>query len=247
MAKDLFSTQADLYARYRPVYPPELYNYILSFVKERELAWDCATGNGQAAAQLAQHFKKVIATDISAEQIARAAGAANIEYRVCSAESSVLPGNSTDLITVAQAYHWFDWKKFHAEVMRVARNGSVIAIWTYKRKTTDDKVDALVSSFYKNVTGPYWDEERKYVDDLYETVEFEYAPLPGKMFESVLDWQRSDLIGYISSWSAVQKFIRLQGYSPLPELEETLKGLWPDGQVKKTIFPISLRLGRVIK
>lgn len=247
MPKDLFSNQSALYARYRPVYPPELYEYILSFVKEKNLAWDCATGNGQAAAALAKDFKKVIATDISAEQISRAVPAANIEYSVCPAESSVLEDNSADLITVAQAYHWFDWKKFREEVMRVAKNGSVIAVWTYQSKTDDEAVDEIVKSFYKEVTQPYWDNERKYVDDLYETVEFEYELLPVKPFESVLYWERSDLAGFISSWSAVQNFIRQNGYSPVPELEMNLKKIWPDGEVKKTIFPIYLKLGRAVK
>ena len=94
MAKDLFSKQSDLYARYRPTYPKELYEYILSFVKEKNTAWDCATGNGQAAVVLADHFKKVIATDISAAQIDKAIKKDNIEYSVCSAESTPFSSNT---------------------------------------------------------------------------------------------------------------------------------------------------------
>ena len=133
MAKDLFSKQSDLYARYRPTYPKELYEYILSFVKEKNTAWDCATGNGQAAVVLADHFKKVIATDISAAQIDKAIKKENIEYSVCPAESTPFEENTFDLVTVAQAYHWINWKEFKKEVTRVCKPGAIIAIWVYYR------------------------------------------------------------------------------------------------------------------
>jgi len=248
MAKDLFSKQSDLYARYRPTYPKELYEYILSFVKEKSIAWDCATGNGQAAVVLADHFKKVIATDISAAQIEKATLKDNIEYRVCPAESTPFKENTFDLVTVAQAYHWIKWNEFKNEVTRVCKPGAVIAIWTYNRNKIGDKnIDDAVYSFYENVTKPYWDYERKYVDELYETVEFDYEVLPAKQFETTLNWQREDMIGYISSWSAIQKYIKANGHSPIFIIEEELNKLWPEGENKKVSFPIYLKLGRVVK
>lgn len=248
MAKDLFSKQSDLYARYRPTYPKELYDYILSFVKEKNTAWDCATGNGQAAVVLADHFKKVIATDISAAQIDKAIKKENIEYSVCSAESTPFADNTFDLVTVAQAYHWIKWDEFKKEVTRVCKPEAVIAIWTYNRnKIGDKKIDDAIFSFYENVTKSYWDNERKYVEELYETVEFEYELLPVKQFETTLNWQREDMIGYISSWSAIQKYIKVNGHSPIPTIEEEIKKLWPEGEVKKVVFPIYLKLGRVVK
>ena len=248
MAKDLFSKQSDLYARYRPTYPKELYEYILSFVKEKNTAWDCATGNGQAAVVLADHFKKVIATDISAAQIDKAIRKENIEYRVCPAESTLLKENTFDLVTVAQAYHWIKWKEFKKEVARVCKPGALIAIWTYYRNTTGDKkVDDTVYNFYETVTKPYWDYERKYVEEKYSTVEFDYDPLPVKDFETILEWKREHMLGYIGCWSAVQKFIKTNGYSPVPMIEEEINKLWPEGEVKKVIFPIYLKLGRVSK
>lgn len=248
MAKDLFSKQSDLYARYRPTYPRELYDYITSFVKEKNIAWDCATGNGQAAVVLADYFKKVIATDISAAQIEKATQKENIEYLVCSAESTPFADNTFDLVTVAQAYHWIKWDVFKKEVTRVCRPGAVIAIWTYyQHRTGDEKVTRAVHDFYESVTKPYWDAERKYVEEKYATVEFDYEPLPAKTFDSVLYWQREDLLGYIGSWSAVQKFIKTNGYSPVSLIEEEIKRLWPEGEVKKVVFPIELKLGRVLK
>jgi len=248
MAKDLFSQQSDLYARYRPTYPKELYEYILSFVKEKKTAWDCATGNGQAAVILADHFKKVIATDISAAQIDKAIKKENIEYIVCPAESTPFEENTFDLVTVAQAYHWLKWDRFRKEVIRVCKPGAVIAVWMYYNNTTGDKkVDDAIHHFYENVTKKYWDYERKYVEEKYFAVEFDYEPLPAKDFETTLEWKREDMLGYISSWSAIQKFIKTNGYSPVPILEEEIKKLWREDEVKKVIFPIYLKLGRVLK
>jgi len=248
MAKDLFSKQSDLYAKYRPTYPQDLYAYILSFVKEKNIAWDCATGNGQAAAVLSEFFKRVIATDISAAQIEKATAKENIEYKVCPAESTPFTDNTFDLVTVAQAYHWIKWDQFKKEVIRVCKPGAVLAVWAYYAHTTgDDAIDKAVRDFYQNVTKPYWDYERRYVEELYQTVAFDYEILPAKNFESILHWKREDLVGYISSWSAIQKYITVNGHSPIRIIEEKIKTLWPEGEVKHVTFPIYLKLGRVLK
>ena len=246
MPKDLFSKQADLYAKYRPTYPQELYNYILSFVKEKITCWDCATGNGQAAIVLADYFKKVFATDISAAQIEKAVVKENIEYSVCPAESTPFANNTFDLVTVAQAYHWIKWDDFKKEITRISKPGAIIAIWTYYDRITEDKkIDIAVKRFYDDITKPYWDAERKHVDEKYDTVEFDYDLLPAKTFDSILYWQREDLIGYIKTWSAIQKFQKVNGYSPVPAIEEEINQLWPGGETKKVVFPIYLKLGRI--
>ena len=248
MAKDLFTTQSDLYAKFRPTYSKELYDHILSFVKEKNTAWDCATGNGQAAIVLADHFKKVFATDISASQIDKAIQKENIEYTVCAAESTPFADNTFDLVTVAQAYHWIKWNEFKKEVTRVCKPNAIIAVWTYYSHTTgDERVDKAVRDFYANITKPYWDYERRYVEEKYTTVEFDYELLPVKEFETVQYWQREDLIGYVSSWSAIQKFIKTNGHSPVPLLEEEINKLWLEGEVKEVVFPIYLKLGRIVK
>jgi ubiquinone/menaquinone biosynthesis C-methylase UbiE len=246
MAKDLFSTQSDLYAKYRPAYPKELYDHILSFVNKKDMAWDCATGNGQAAVKLADHFKKVIATDISAAQIGKAIRKENIEYLICPAESTPFDDNTFDLVTIAQAYHWLTWDAFKKEVTRVCKPGAVIAAWMYDR-FSEEKVDGVVRDFYNNITGPYWDYERKYVEEKYATVDFEYELLPVKEFQTVLQWKREDLLGYIASWSAVQKYIKTNGSSPLPLIETEINKLWPEDEVKEVVFPVYLKLGKVIK
>ena len=117
----------------------------------------------------------------------------------------------------------------------------------YEQTTGDRRVDKAVSDFYENVTKPYWDYERKYVEERYTTVEFDYELLPAKNFETILNWNREDLIGYVSSWSAVQKFIRQNGHTPIAILEEQINKLWPEGEKKKVVFPIYLKIGRITK
>jgi ubiquinone/menaquinone biosynthesis C-methylase UbiE len=158
MAKDLFSEQAKTYARYRPSYPVELFEYILQFVEEKDCAWDCATGNGQAAVVLSHYFKKIEATDLSKGQIDNAVQKDNINYRVRPAEGTDFPADHFDLITVAQAYHWIDWNKFHKEAMRVGKKNCVVAVWAYNLFTSGNEgLNNLLKRFYFDIVGPYWD------------------------------------------------------------------------------------------
>jgi hypothetical protein len=248
MAKDLFSAQAKVYAQFRPGYPTELFEFVSSLAHEHECAWDCATGNGQAAAGLSPFFKKIIATDISEGQLANAFQKENIEYRNAAAESSGLNENSVDLITVAQAYHWLNWDAFHKEACRVGKKNAAIAIWMYGLINFDDAaVSKIYDRFYLEITHPYWDAERKYVDENYETVKFDFADCGKKKFSSIVHWDREQFLGYLSSWSAVQKFQSEQGYSPLDLVRKDVYKAWPPGVVRQLEFPVFLRHGRVQK
>src|SRR5216110_2684818 len=124
--KDHFSGQAVEYAKFRPHYPGELFEYLTSISPRHELAWDCATGNGQAAVGLARHFDSVIATDASAQQIASAELNDRISYRVAPAEASGIDSASVDLTLAAQALHWFDIDRFFREAKRVSRKNGVL-------------------------------------------------------------------------------------------------------------------------
>jgi hypothetical protein len=246
MSKDLFSGHSKDYAKYRPGYPKELFDYILQFVDKKERAWDCATGNGQAAVVLAEHFKKVDATDISEAQIKNAVAKNNIEYHVCPAEHTNFADKTFDLITVAQAYHWLDWKKFRQEVMRTGKSNAVIAVWAYGLiNTEDEKLNQLIDHFYYEVIGTYWDAERKYVDENYATVDFDYSTLPTKDFSIKLNWNKESFLGYLSSWSAVQNFIKQNQLSPLDQMKKDLDLLWDNSKEIKIEFPVFLKLGSV--
>ena len=248
MAKDLFSGQSKIYARYRPSYPEELFEYILQYVEERNAAWDCATGNGQAAVRLSNYFKTVEATDLSQAQIDNAVHRSNVHYKVMPAEETKFEDNTFDLITVAQAYHWINWKQFQKEVTRVGKPHAVIAIWAYNLFTSNDEaLNQLLRYFYFDVVGPYWDAERKYVDEQYQTIGFDFEPLPSAVFETRMSWKKEDFIGYLSSWSAVQHYVDQNKTSPLGLIEKVLNDLWKEGEVKQICFPNFLRLGRIPK
>jgi SAM-dependent methyltransferase len=247
MSKDLFSKQASTYAKYRPSYPAEMIEYIVSQVGSRETAWDCATGNGQAAALLAPYFKTVQATDSSEKQLQQAIPAGNIHYSVSIAEKTVFAGNTFDLITVAQAYHWFQFDAFAKEVRRVAKPGAIIAVWGYHiPQCGDASLDALISDFYTGTVGSYWDPERTYVDDYYRTIPFPYEELPSKEFSINVHWAPDDLPGYLNTWSSVQHFIKANGYNPVDEFTDRLSARWPDGAASLPFsFPVFMRMGRI--
>lgn len=248
MAKDLFSNQASLYAQYRPGYPPALFEYILKHVNHRQQAWDCATGNGQAAVELAKYFNKVAATDISEKQLQQAQPHEKITYSISIAEQTPFADNSFDCITVAQAYHWFAFDAFAKEVTRVAKPGAVVAIWGYSLVVCeDDAVNTLINTFYRETVGAYWDKERRYVDDHYTTVPFPYEPLPAKEFQIQVQWNKPQLIGYFNTWSSVQHFIKANGYNPVDELANLIEEVWPGDDHKNFYFPLFLKLGRVLK
>ncbi|HYE53423.1 MAG TPA: class I SAM-dependent methyltransferase [Chitinophagaceae bacterium] len=246
MAKDLFSKQAAGYSRWRPTYPPELVAYVAQLVPERRLAWDCATGNGQAALLLTDHFDKIMATDLSAEQLKHAKPHPKITYGQGTAEQTEFGDNSFDLVTVAQAYHWFDHAAFSKEAHRVCKPGALVAIWAYGMSVADDAViNKMVLDFYVNVTDPYWDAARKYVDEGYRTIPFYFEELPvERKFSIRVDWGIAELQGYLNSWSAIQKFIQVNGYNPVDQLIQELHPHWK----KDTIgfnFPLYLRIGKV--
>lgn len=244
--KDLFSQQAALYAQYRPAYPAALYDYLYTLVSGHAAAWDCATGNGQAAIELARYFDHVFATDISEKQLQQAAPHEKITYYIAPAHASGLPASSADLITVAQAYHWFDFAAFHEEALRVAKPGAIIAIWGYSLIQSDaPALNALINDFYRQKTGPYWDAERKYIDDHYATVPFPYDALPAPAFRITVQWTKEDLAGYFNTWSSVQHFIKANGYNPVEAFAAALPSVWPEAEARPFYFPLFLRTGRI--
>ena len=248
MPKDRFSEQAENYALYRPVYPEELFTYIISFVKVKEIAWDCATGNGQSAVSLSRHFKKVFATDISQKQLQQATRKDNIEYIVCPAETTPFQENLFDLITISQAYHWLNWQQFHDEAIRVGKSNCVVAIWMYDLiSSQQEDLNKLIQQFYKNITGPYWDAERRHIDDHYANVLFNFEPLPSKEFFIETRFTSQQLLGYFSTWSATQNFIKANGYSPIENIRDDLYKTWPGNETRSFLFPVILKLGKIIK
>ena len=243
---DHFSSVANRYADFRPRYPAALFDYLASLVPQGAVVWDCACGNGQATLDLATRFDKVIATDASREQIASAATHPKIEYRAASAEQSGLPDQSIALVSVAQALHWFDFDRFHAEVNRVLVPNGMIAVWAYGINTVaGDDANQLIKDFYAKTVGPYWPPERKLVEEGYRTIPFPYEEIKPPPLRMEAYWTLDQLLGYFSTWSATNHFIKTTGRNPLEPLAADLKRVW--GKVdalRQIVWPLTLRVGR---
>jgi SAM-dependent methyltransferase len=243
--KDHFSGHAASYAAYRPGYAPRLFEILAALPRERRLAWDSGTGNGQAAVALADHFERVIATDPSTEQLAHALPHPRVEYRVGRAEGSELSEGSVDLVTAAQAFHWYDFDRFFAEVRRVLAPGGVVAVWTYNLARVDPEVDRWIDRLARQIVGPWWPPERRWVDEEYRTIPFpfdeiEIAPL---RYEERMDLDR--FTRYMRTWSSFQRYQKETGQDPLDEIWEGLTAAWGDPAQERTVaWPIFIRAGR---
>ncbi|MFZ4634189.1 MAG: class I SAM-dependent methyltransferase [Saprospiraceae bacterium] len=243
--KDNFSAQASTYARHRPTYPAQLYDFLYAHTPAFNCAWDCATGNGQVARVLAETFEQVEATDISVAQINNAPALQRIRYQVAPAENSGLPDACCDLITVGQAAHWFDRPAFYAEANRCLNPGGLLALFGYGICTIDEDTDALIHHLYENILGVYWDPERRYVDEGYASFDFPFAEIPFPTMFIETQWTVADALGFLDSWSALQHFIRLNGHSPLnSDFQKKLAVCWAADEVKMVRFPMFGRIGK---
>jgi ubiquinone/menaquinone biosynthesis C-methylase UbiE len=243
--KDYFSKHSRVYAAFRPTYPKELYDFIFSHTQQREAALDCATGNGQVAGYLANHFSRVYATDISKQQIEQAAPVSNIIYSVSPAEKTPFENHTFDLITVGQAIHWFNRTEFYDEVKRVGKPGAVLAVWGYSLLTINPEIDVLISDFYFNVVGTYWDDARRLVEQRYQTIDFPFEEFSAPEFFINVRWTIEHLHGYLESWSATQRYIGENNRNPVPDVIEKLGKYWNKEDPKSVSFPVFMRIGRI--
>ena len=242
---DHFSAVASRYAAFRPTYPDALYAYLAGLAPAREQVWDAGTGSGQAARGLAEHFAHVTATDASADQLACARPHPRVVYRLAREADSGLAEASADLVTAAQAAHWFDHAAFHREVARVLKPGGVLAVWCYDVMTVDDEVDPLIDAFYRVRVGPYWPPERKTIEHAYRDLPFPYRDVDVPTFAMETRLDRGGVLGYIGTWSAVQRCRAVEGIDPMAALAADLARVWPDpAEARRAVWPISLRAGR---
>ena len=212
----------------------------------RRVAWDCGTGNGQAARDLARYFGLVIATDASKKQLGNAVPVANVEYRVAKAESSGLEPASVDLTAVAQALHWFELEPFYKEVRRVTVPGGIVAAWSYGSCSAGEDVERLLREFEDGTMGPYWDARRRWVDEGYRTVPFPFDEIAAPSFQLRMEWTLSQLGGYLRSWSAVAKFVQERGTDPVAPVLEQIGKHWGSPDRTRTVtWPLAIRVGRI--
>jgi SAM-dependent methyltransferase len=244
MAADHFSGGATDYAKFRPGYPEALFDWIAAQTAAHDLAWDCGCGNGQASVPLAARYGRVVGTDLSERQIGEAAPHPRIEYRAAPAEASGLADASCDLVTVAQALHWFDFERFYTEVRRVLKPGGVLAAWTYQLLRGDSLVDDVFHDYYQRVLASWWPAERKWVDEGYRTLPFPFEEIAAPVFEIRLQWTLEDLLAYLRTWTATRYLSQAENRDPTLPLGEALRPLWGNG-TREIVWQIALRIGRV--
>ena len=243
---DHFSAQAQDYAKFRPTYPASFFDWLARQSPEAGTAWDCGTGNGQAALQLAGLFDQVIATDPSEAQLAQAPAHPKVRYVQAAAEQVPIDDRSIDLITVAQALHWFDFDAFYAEVRRVAKQGAVLAAWTYQLPVISPEVDEAFRHFYKEITDAWWPAERHYIDEAYETIPFPFERLEVPPFQMRLTWELKHLFGYLSTWSASKRYEKANGHSPLDHIHASMTAAWGEPEApKEVVWDLIVLAGRV--
>lgn len=241
-----YSHVAEYYSISRPGYPEELFEWLASLVERREVAWDTATGSGQAAVSLARHFQRVIATDISEEQIRHAKPHPRIEYRAAAAEASGLPDDSVDLVVSAAALHWFDLDRFYAEVRRVARPGGVLAAWTYHVAYVEPPFDQVFGPFYRDVVAPYFAPGARLVDDRYEAITLPGSAIDASSYWASVNWTSPEILRFVRTWSGVQTYMEATGRNPVPELAPAIEEVCgsPDA-VHELRWPLYLKVARL--
>ena len=245
--QDHFSRVSADYSRYRPRYPAALFDWVASLTPRHGLAWDCATGSGQAAAGLASYFERVVATDASAAQIANAAPVPNVEYRIAPADRSGLATSSVDLVTCAQALHWLPLEAFYAEVRRVLTREGAVAVWGYHVPVVDDgEVDRHIRHFHHVVVGPYWPAARQIVEDRFTTIPFPFDEVAAPAFEMRVRWTLDDYAKYLGTQSATDRYREAHaGREPVPAFVAAVAEAWggPDRE-RDVHFPLFVRAGR---
>ena len=243
--KDHFSTQASDYARFRPRYPAGLFDWLAGVAPTRKCAWDAGTGNGQCAVALGDRFERVIATDPSAAQLAAAETHPSVSYRCERAETPSLDDGEADLVTVAQALHWFDVPTFSAAAARVLAPGGVLAVWCYEVFATVPAIDAVVSHFYHHVIGPYWPPERRHIESGYAGLVLPFERIPTPSLALAVDWPLDALVGYLGTWSATARYRDAKGHDPLPAVHDALREVWGDPALPRRVqWPLTIHACR---
>ena len=242
--RDHFAFAASSYASYRPHYPRALFHWLESLTPRHEVAWDCGTGSGQAAVALARHFGQVVATDASLAQLANADRARGVHYLAMRAEQCALGAGSVDLVTVAQALHWFDHPRFFAQADHALRPGGVLAVWSYGLLAVDPAIDPLLHRFYEERLGAFWPAERALVERGYAGIALPYPELEPPAFTMEESWSLAQLVGFLSTWSAVGRYRTATGTDPLPELVRELETAWEPARERRIRWPLIVRAGR---
>jgi len=243
---DAFSDLAKQYAAARPRYPDSLFQTLAALAPATTAAWDCATGNGQAALGLAAHFQSVYATDASEQQVAQAARHPRIEYRVAPAENSTLRGGSVDMVSVATALHWFDLGRFYEEVRRVVRPRGLIAVYGYNWFYLTPELDELSNRWLIEPIENYWSPKIRLLGAGYRTIDFPFEELTAPPLAVHQSWNLDELFSYYLTWSATHRKVVQEGDGFITAARAAFDAAWGTPTERRhVVMPLALRFGRL--
>jgi SAM-dependent methyltransferase len=241
-----FSLNSELYAKHRPQYPDELFSFLSDICEQHDCAWDCATGNGQAAVSCAKYFLLVQATDISTEQIQHCITHPKVHYSLSSAEHTSFKDQSFDLVMVAQAIHWFDEELFFKEVDRVLKPKGILAVWGYGFLEIEREIDDVIAEYLLQPIERFWASGNHQVMDGYRELSLPYNKIQtSNSFRMSVQWNLPQLLAYFRTWSAVKRYLSELGDDPVDYLEPVLKLKWNDPDRAKLVqMPLFLKVSR---
>lgn len=240
---DHFSEDSAAYARARPTYPDALFEFLAANAPGREAAWDCATGNGQAAIGLARHFAKVEATDASAQQVAHAHPAPNVRYSVQPAEATSFGDRAFDAVCVAEALHWLEVDRFYAEARRVLRDDGVICVAGYSRQRVGDGFDDEFRRVVVQAVKPHWPKQIGHLWDRYKDIAFPFESIAVPQLEIRMHWTLAQLLDYTSTWSGTRRLLAVDPQF-LGRARNELEAAWGLEPVRDVVFPLTVQCGR---
>lgn len=239
-----FENGGEDYARYRPEYPAAVVDFLASLTAEPAHALDVGCGTGQLAQHLAQKYAQVTGLDPSSDQIKNATPHPRIHYRIAAAEHLPDDISNINLVTVAQAAHWFDLPAFYREVRRIAAPNAVIALISYGVLEPDAEIRARFQQFYSHEIGPFWPPERKLVDDGYAGIYFPFEEIRAPKMEIRLEWDLHALMGYISTWSAVKRARDAGREDMLTTFYRDLSAIWGNpAELRTFVWPVNIKTG----
>jgi SAM-dependent methyltransferase len=243
---DHFSGVSSGYAEFRPRYPRALFEFIADVAPNHDRAWDCGAGNGQASIDLAESFRQVVGSDLSAAQIGHAPAHTRISWVVAAAEAAPIAKKSVDVVTIAQALHWFDHARFYGEVRRVSVPGAAIVAWTYCPSKMEGEPGAIHDRLMFETLRGYWPPERWHVDTGYRSIPFPFERIEAPVLRLDERWPLTQLTGYMRTWSATSRYRKQHGVDPVVAVERELRAVWGDPDERRPIsWPLVVLAGRV--
>jgi SAM-dependent methyltransferase len=138
-----FGDRAENYAKYRPGYPDEMLAYLGTLIPPGAIVADIGSGTGILTRELLDHGYEVHAVEpnepMRQEADRALSGHPGFHSVNGTAESTGLEARSIDLVTCAQAFHWFDPEKTTVEFRRILKAGGLTAlIWNEREEQASD-------------------------------------------------------------------------------------------------------------